>query len=1202
MTMTSNRVGPSAPEAIEAITHGGELTLADHIEGTTVPAESHRIADFQSELDWLARLTGRDDLLDRLTSIFQTPHSGTGWIVLSGTAGIGKSALTRELLSQRERAGLPTICHFLRAGVAGWARPPLVAESLASQIETLIAADDSLALPPRERLARRVKQLAEHSGAPALLVVDGVDEAEDYGAETAMLEYLPDRFPGNVYLLVTARTHTAALAQLTRRETDEHFDLDLPRWQASNAHASSDLSSQFAHFSPTQFGPTPEKSPLQIVIEERWKATPTSPGDSPGPDASLEEVLDRIWESGNALHPETADERRRGLGLLCVTREPITERDLADYLDPAAAGELIEIAFPFLIASNDESEISFRFAHQHVRQWAQNQFRPAEVRDLHRALARGPRDADGEPLALTARRSRYLLQHRIFHQLEAGDLTDALATAFDIGRLTEQIDRIGISWALLDLAAVYTHVKRAELPGTAANSLSLLIADLEANFAAVVEAPRALASIVFNSLRRRAWPESEILETFDFTNGAPRIRLRQAMRVLAPSAQKQGKHSGPITNAIALADGQHWISASADQTLKVWNLRTGFCQRTLAGHLGPVTAIAASPNGSVIVSGSWDETVRVWRLDRSEPISVFRGHQRAISSVDLDLDHRLVVSGSWDRTVRIWDLDSGQTLHILRDFAAEVTQVRFAQDGQLFLVATSDGKFSVWRTSNGRTIAVHDDHHAGINAIDVDASGSRAITASIDQTIRIWDLERGECLHRLEGHRANVLTACLSVDGTAVYSAGWDRTLRAWDAETGELRQVTETKSPLTTLRPTRDGRHLVTACHDRRLTLWNTERWQIERPFEGATQRLHALTYSRETDRVFSIGSDGVLRGWDPESGEFDRQVAIPGRPIRTLAGNGSGTRLAGGGLGSRLWTFDAETPVAGPSLREDGGSIVAGEFLSDGALIIATDTGELERWSADGNREFTVQGCADEITAIAVDEDSKRAYAASWDGVIRVWHLESGEALGEIATQAGKIGSLEIVRSGALLVGGDDRTAQVWRPTDDGWRLDLRIDEHERAVIRFTELSDGSFLTVSRDETARRWDGATGLRIGAPIRLGSEPRAVAISAEANRLVTVGWDGVLRVAALPSGQRLATIDSPAGFTCAALGPDALFAGDGSGNLWSFDDAELAPPIGEPDPANASESDEAPFAAESSEPSEAADPEPEPELAQPTKP
>lgn len=1128
--------------------------------------EPHRIADFQSELDWLARLTGRDDLLDRLSSIFDAPHTGTGWIVLSGTAGIGKSALTRELLSQRERAGLPTLCHFLRTGVAGWARPPLVAESLASQIETLLASDDALALPARERLARRVAQLGERDGAPVLLVVDGIDEAEDYGAEAAMLDYLPHPLPGNVHLLVTARTHTPALAEATRRDVDDHFDLDLPRWQASNAHASTDLSNQFAHFSPTQSGPTPEKSPLQIVIEERWKTTPTSSTESLAPDTSLEEVLDQIWESGNAARPETAEERRRGLGLLCVTREPITERDLADYLDPGATGELIEIAFPFLIASSDEREIAFSFAHQHVRHWAEGKFRAAEIRDLHRALAGAPRDGDGEPLALTERRSRYLLQHRIFHQLEAGDLTDALGTAFDIGRLTEQIDRVGINWALLDLAAVYTHLKRAELPGTAANSLSLLIADLEANFAAVVEAPRALASIVYNALRRRGWPESEILETFDFSDAAPRIRLRQAMRVLTASAQKQGKHLGPVTNAIPLADGQHWISSSADQTLKVWNLRTGFCQRTLAGHLGPVTAIAASPNGSVIVSGSWDETVRVWHIDRSDPTSVFRGHQRAISSVDLDLEHRLVVSGSWDRTVRLWDLDSGQVLHVLRDFAAEVTQVRFAQDGQLFLVATSDGKFSVWRTSNGRAVAVHDDHQAGINAIDVDGTGRRAITASIDQTVRIWDLEQGACLHRLEGHRANVLTACLSVDGSVVYSAGWDRTLRAWDADTGELRHETETQSPLTTLRPTRDGQHLVTACHDRRLTLWNTERWQIERQFEGATQRLHSLTYSRETDRVFSIGSDGILRGWDPESGQFDRQVAMPGQPIRTLAGDASGTRLAGGGLGARLWTFDAEAPTAGPSRREEGGSIVLGAFLSDGALVVATDAGELERWSADGTRQFAVAACADEITAIAVDENSERVYVASWDGVIRAWHLQSGDPLGEIPAHAGRIGWLGVAQSGALLSGGDDRTAQVWRPTDDGgWRLDLRIDEHERAVVRIAELTDGSIVTVSRDETARRWDGATGLRIGAPIRLGSEPRAVAISTETNRLVTVGWDGILRVTSLPSGQRLATIESPAGFTCAALGPDALFAGDGTGNFWSFDDGELARPIDELD-------------------------------------
>ena len=47
------------------------------------------------------------------------------------------------------------------------------------------------------------------------------------------------------------------------------------------------------------------------------------------------------------------------------------------------------------------------------------------------------------------------------------------------------------------------------------------------------------------------------------------------------------------------------VSASDDQTLKVWDARTGEERLTLRGHTGWVTGCAISPAGDFIVSASW---------------------------------------------------------------------------------------------------------------------------------------------------------------------------------------------------------------------------------------------------------------------------------------------------------------------------------------------------------------------------------------------------------------------------------------------------------------------------------------------------------------------------------------------------------------------------------------------------------------------
>jgi WD40 repeat protein len=53
-------------------------------------------------------------------------------------------------------------------------------------------------------------------------------------------------------------------------------------------------------------------------------------------------------------------------------------------------------------------------------------------------------------------------------------------------------------------------------------------------------------------------------------------------------------------------------SGDLNGTLRLWEVTTGRCLRTIAAHGGPVTAVAISAGGDRIVSGSLDGTVRAW--------------------------------------------------------------------------------------------------------------------------------------------------------------------------------------------------------------------------------------------------------------------------------------------------------------------------------------------------------------------------------------------------------------------------------------------------------------------------------------------------------------------------------------------------------------------------------------------------------------
>ena len=51
-------------------------------------------------------------------------------------------------------------------------------------------------------------------------------------------------------------------------------------------------------------------------------------------------------------------------------------------------------------------------------------------------------------------------------------------------------------------------------------------------------------------------------------------------------------------------DGTHLVTASPDDTARIWDATTGEHRTTLIGHTNAVTAVAYSPDGTHLVTAS----------------------------------------------------------------------------------------------------------------------------------------------------------------------------------------------------------------------------------------------------------------------------------------------------------------------------------------------------------------------------------------------------------------------------------------------------------------------------------------------------------------------------------------------------------------------------------------------------------------------
>ena len=74
----------------------------------------------------------------------------------------------------------------------------------------------------------------------------------------------------------------------------------------------------------------------------------------------------------------------------------------------------------------------------------------------------------------------------------------------------------------------------------------------------------------------------------------------------------------------------------------------------LRGHDDWVSWAELSPDGKHIVSASKDETIRIWSADGASEPTVLAGHALWVHAARFSPDGRRVVSASDDRTVRVW--------------------------------------------------------------------------------------------------------------------------------------------------------------------------------------------------------------------------------------------------------------------------------------------------------------------------------------------------------------------------------------------------------------------------------------------------------------------------------------------------------------------------------------------------------------------